>query len=232
MPITRRLERLRPVAPPPHPARSQSQHSCLPTLGCRLSTAIHRVASRFAPPPSPLPPLLAPSHRLRTTDYRLLTTDSRPLTSRLSPLFPLHTTIPPVSPLFPLDTKNRGVHPPLLPLLRPVTHAPQTFASLHPSPSGATMALYVDLDRSRETLLPALVSNTMSGRRLGNTRQPSSHEAPMHAGNGAGKAHRVRLGQRPLLGPEMRRSLLLSCKPARRLPSTGSLPTTTPRSTA
>lgn len=26
----------------------------------------------------------------------------------LTPLFPLHTTIPPVSPLFPLDTKNTG----------------------------------------------------------------------------------------------------------------------------
>jgi len=29
----------------------------------------------------------------------------------LTPLFPLDTTIPPVSPLFPLDTKNRGVPP-------------------------------------------------------------------------------------------------------------------------
>jgi hypothetical protein len=35
------------------------------------------------------------------------------LQNGLTPMFPLHTTIPPVSPLFPLDTKNRGVPPPL-----------------------------------------------------------------------------------------------------------------------
>jgi hypothetical protein len=63
-----------------------------------------------------------------------------------------------------------------------------TFASLHLVPPGATMTLYVDVVRSWETLRTALVSNTMSGRRLGCTANLASHEAPMYAGNGAGKA--------------------------------------------